>query len=195
MDGCLYGLRDMYVCELGHANSHQTGAESPAITSTGLFLPVGWFLPLCSLHFLHTHISLQQPYLFLNLAEVLWRIWKSDNSLFSSLSSFALSHFDNFFTVSLRFCHLKDSSPSFPSDNDLLNCEFSRFHFQRTFAQNVMFLPFSTPRLLFNFPKNSNNIPETSWCGPSTTPFPQFPSYQSSNGPNFLFLYRVCCSH
>lgn len=89
-------LRNMYVCELLHALSKQPSDRSrdpapptPPITSTGFFLPVGWFLPLCSLHFLHTHISLQQPYLFLNLAQVLWRIWKSDNSLFSSLSSFS----------------------------------------------------------------------------------------------------------
>lgn len=95
--------RSMYVLESIRALSKQPSDRSrdpapptPAITSTGLFLPVGWFLPLRSLHFLHTHISLQQPYLFLILAQVLWRIWKSNNSPLSSLSSFSLSHFAQF---------------------------------------------------------------------------------------------------
>lgn len=120
-------LRNMHVCELIHALSKQPSDRSrdpapptPAITSTGFFLPVGWFLPLRSLHFLHTHISLQQPYLFLNLAQVLW---KSDNSLFSSLPSFSLT-----LTISLQFlCYSvnwKIHLTPFPSDNDLLNCEF-----------------------------------------------------------------------
>lgn len=60
--------------------------STPAITSTGLFLPVGWFLPLRSLHFLHTHISLQQQYLFLNWAQVLWTLWTNNNSSSISLS-------------------------------------------------------------------------------------------------------------
>lgn len=80
-------FRSVCVC---WANSYQTGAETlhlhPAITSTGLFLPVGWFLPLRSLHFLHAHISLQQQYNFLNLAQVLWTLWTSNNSSSISLS-------------------------------------------------------------------------------------------------------------
>ena len=60
--------------------------STPSITSTGPFLPAGWFLPLCSLHFLHTHISLQQQCLFLNRAQVLWTLRTSNNS--SSISLF-----------------------------------------------------------------------------------------------------------
>lgn len=73
--------------------------STPAITSTVLFLPVGWFLPLRSLHFLHTHISLQQQYLFLNLAQVLWIPWTSNNSS----------------SISLSLCfHVSMHSPAFP---------------------------------------------------------------------------------
>lgn len=108
-----YGLRScasvsvclsLCVCVLSKQlsdRSRDPPPPTPAITSTGLFLPVGWFLPLRSLHFLHTHISLQQPYLFLNLAQVLWTPWTSNNSssislsicLWLSLSSFFLTAF------------------------------------------------------------------------------------------------------
>lgn len=78
------------VCVEKRAIRQEPRPSTPAITSTGFFLPVGWFLPLCSLYFLHTHISLQQQCLFLNLAQVLWTLWTSNNS--SSISrSLALS--------------------------------------------------------------------------------------------------------
>lgn len=187
--------RSMYVLESIRALSKQPSDRSrdpapptPAITSTGLFLPVGWFLPLRSLHFLHTHISLQQPYLFLILAQVLWRIWKSNNSPLSSLFFLPLS----LCTVSLpflcRFIIWKIHLTSFPSDNDLPNRAFLRYSFKAHLhgIHLCMFLPFSTPRVLFNFRKNSNNIPETSWVDPVPLPFHNFLLIHPLMGQNFI---------
>lgn len=43
-----------------------------------------------------------------------------------------------------------------------------------TGIHSCVFLPFSTPRVPFNFRKNSNNIPETSWVAPVPLPFHNF---------------------
>ena len=187
-------LRNMYVCELIHALSKQPSDRSrdpappiPAIPSTGFFLPVGWFLPLRSLRFLYTHISLQQPYLFLNLAQVLWRIWKSNNSLFSSLSSFSL-FLTLSLTISLPFhCYSvnwKIHLTSFPSNNELLICDFLCLIFKVHMHETSTLGCFCLSAL-----PGSNNIPETSWVDPAPLPFHNFLLSHPLMGQIFYFWY------
>lgn len=169
-------------------------------TSTGLFLPVGWFLPLRSLHFLHTHISLQQPYLFLNLAQVLWTPWTSNNNSSISLSIclwlslsifFFLLHFSLLLSSTLQVFTFHLISPG----NMLLKRVSPgslRLQSQGTFAQNLSscnFLPFSAPRVLFNFLKKKNacNIPETCWVDPAPLPFHNFLVTHVPMGQIFYF--------
>lgn len=185
------------VCERW-ANSHQTGAETlhlhrpfpacrvipapalPPLPSHTYQPPAAVPLPESGSSSLDT-MDKQQQLIHLTLYL----------SLALSLFFFFLLHFSLLLSSTLQVFTFHLISPG----NMLLKRVSPgslRPQSQGTFAQNLSscnFLPFSAPRVLFNFLKKKNacNIPETCWVDPAPLPFHNFLVTHIPMGQIFYF--------